>query len=73
MNPNATFTYNGSFVSLNIPQHGDGVWVYGNPQYYPPNRDWHYDVDFDDAANLPPMTPRFTYIRQELFARQFEL
>jgi len=71
--PGATFTYNGSFVSLNVPQHVDGAWVYGNPQYYPPTRDWHYDTDFDDANNLPPLTPRFTYIRQELFVRKFEL
>ena len=51
----------------------NGGWVYGNPQYYPPSRDWHYDTDFDDAANLPPLSPRFTYIRQELFVRKFEL
>ncbi len=73
LNPGATLTYNGSFVSLNIPQHVDGQWVYGNPQYLPPNRNWHYDTDFNDVANLPPLSPRFAYIRQELFVRRFEL
>ena len=58
---------------MNIPQSANGGWVYGNPQYYPPTRDWHYDTDFDDAASLPPLSPRFTYIRQELFVRKFEL
>ncbi|MCB0340406.1 MAG: hypothetical protein KDD53_12420, partial [Bdellovibrionales bacterium] len=67
-----TFLYRGSFVSLNQPRHQDGGWVYGNPQYTAPNRDWDYDLDFNDAANLPPLTPRFVYLRQELFVRQFE-
>jgi len=69
----ATLTYRGSFVSLNAPQHVDGPWIYGNPYYEAPNRDWDYDTDFDDAANLPPLTPRFTYIRQELHRRRFDL
>jgi hypothetical protein len=67
-----TLTYRGSFVSLNRPLHVDGVWVYGNPQYTAPNRNWSYDTAFNDAANLPPLTPQFVYLRQELFVRQFE-
>ena len=67
-----TWTYRGSFVSLNTPRHADGAWVYGNPQYQAPNRDWDYDVRFNDAANLPPLSPRFVYLRQELFVREFE-
>jgi hypothetical protein len=69
----ATLTYRGSFVSLNEPQHVDGAWSYGDPVYEAPARDWDYDTDFNDAANLPPLTPRFTYIRQELHRRRFEL
>jgi len=64
-------TYRGSFVSLNTPQHVDGAWVYGGMQYQAPNRDWSYDTDFNDASNLPPLSPRFVYLKQELFARQF--
>ena len=67
-----TFTYRGSFVSLGNSRHQDGAWVYGNPQYKAPNRDWDYDTDFNDAANLPPLTPRFVYLKQELFVRKFE-
>jgi hypothetical protein len=51
----------------------DGAWVYGAPQYTAPTRAWGYDSDFDDAENLPPMSPRFVYLRQQLFLRAFEL
>ena len=67
-----TLTYYGSFVSLSKPLRSSGAWVYGNPQYEAPNRDWHYDTSFNDAANLPPITPRFVYLRQQLFHRDFE-
>jgi hypothetical protein len=68
-----TLRYRGSFVSLYEPLRVDGAWEYGDPQYTAPNRDWGYDSDFDDAANLPPLSPRFVYLRQELFVRQFEM
>lgn len=67
-----TLTYRGSFVSLNTPRHVNGNWVYGSPQYEAPSRNWDYDTDFNDAANLPPLSPRFVYLRQELFVRRFE-
>ncbi len=66
-----TLTYRGSFVSLNTPRHVDGAWE--DQSYTPPNRDWNYDTDFNDAANLPPLCPRFVYQKQELFDRQFEM
>lgn len=66
-----TLTYRGSFVSLETPQHVDGLW--GDQSYNPPNRDWDYDVDFNDATGLPPLTPRAIYLRQDLFVRHFEL
>ncbi|ANM30734.1 hypothetical protein ABI59_15825 [Acidobacteria bacterium Mor1] len=64
-------TYRGSFVSLNVPRHVDGTW--SSQIYSPPIRDWGYDTDFNDAANLPPLSPRFVYLRQELFVRQFNM
>jgi hypothetical protein len=67
-----TFTYRGSFVSLNNPRHVNGAWIYGAPQYNAPNRTWSYDTNFNNAANLPPLSPRFVYLRQELFVRDFE-
>ncbi len=68
-----TFLYRGSFVSLNNCRHSNGNWVYGGSHYNAPNRDWDYDTDFNDAANLPPLTPRFVYLRQQLFVRKYEL
>ncbi|MBN8549256.1 MAG: hypothetical protein J0M12_08085 [Deltaproteobacteria bacterium] len=65
-------TYRGSFVSLNRPRHQNGPWVYGGMQYTAPNRIWSYETAFNNAANLPPITPRFVYLRQELFVRDFE-
>jgi hypothetical protein len=67
-----TFTYRGSFVSLNRPRRVSGAWLHGNPQYTAPNRNWDYDTSFNNAANLPPITPRFVYLRQELFVRDFD-
>lgn len=69
---NRTWSYRGSFVSLNTPRRATGAWIYGSPQYQAPNRDWDYDTRFNDAANLPPLSPRFVYLRQELFVREFE-
>ncbi len=63
-------TYRGSFVSLGVPLHVNGRW--SAQSYNPPNRDWNYDTSFNNAANLPPITPRFVYLRQELFIRDFE-
>ena len=30
-------------------------------------------VDFEDALLLPPLSPQFVYVKQDLFVRQFEL
>jgi len=65
-----TLLYRGSFVSLGWPLHVNGAW--SRQSYNPPNRDWNYDVSFNNAANLPPITPRFVYLKQELFVRDFE-
>ncbi len=68
-----TLTYRGSFVSLDRPRHADGVWIIHAPYYEPPNRDWGFETRFSDAANLPPLSPRFVYMRQDLFVREYEL
>ena len=65
-----TLLYRGSFVSLDRPRKVIGSWAWQS--YGAPNRDWNYDVSFNDAANLPPITPRFVYLRQELFVRDFD-
>lgn len=64
-----TLTYRGSIVSLNKPRHATGSWA--AQSYNPPSRDWNFDTSFNNAANLPPITPRFVYLKQELFVRDF--
>lgn len=71
-NATVTYTYRGSFVSLNKPRHANGAWVYGNPVYTAPIRNWNYDTSFNTAQNLPPITPRFVYLKQQLFVRDYE-
>lgn len=66
-----TLTYLGSFVSLNNPLKTNSSWGLGNV-YAAPNRDWDYDTRFNVASNLPPLSPRFVYLRQELFVRDFD-
>jgi hypothetical protein len=64
-----TLLYRGSFVSLGTAQNVSGTW--GNQIYSPPIRDWNYDLAFNDGANLPPLTPRLFYIRQNVFNRKY--
>lgn len=66
-----TLTYRGSFVSLNNPRHVNGPWA--DQSYNPPKRDWDFDTSFNNVANLPPLTPRFVYLKQQLFLRDYEL
>jgi hypothetical protein len=51
----------------------DGLWAAGDPYYTEPTRDWVYEDEFDDPTALPPLTPSFVYLSQELFVRRFEL
>ena len=70
-NGSRTLNYRGSFVSLNRPRRVNGLWGQANV-YSAPARNWDYDTSFDNAANLPPLSPRFVYLKQELFVRDFE-
>ncbi len=66
------FNYTGSIVSLGAPRHSQSTW--GPFTYYSaPNRVWNYDTRFNEAAKLPPMTPSFVYLQQELFVRDYQL
>ena len=72
------FNYRGSFVSLNRSRRVDGPWCGSQSidstcnTYNPPFRNWDFDTDFNNAANLPPLSPRAVYLRQELFERTFD-
>ncbi|WP_117236736.1 pilus assembly PilX family protein [Thermus sediminis] len=77
----ATFTYRGSFVSLGNSRKAAGRWCYRNDNcnrystfygtYEAPRRNWSYEVRFSQGQ-LPPLSPRFVYLRQERFLREFE-
>ena len=66
-----TVTYRGSLVSFSSPRRTNSIWGASNV-YKAPTRDWNYDVSFNNPANLPPLTTRLVYIKQELFVRKFE-
>lgn len=69
------FNYKGSFVGLNVPRRVNSAFCGSGATcniFTPPVRNWDYDTDFENAANLPPLTPRFVYLRQEVFSRDFE-
>ncbi|MBB6098245.1 hypothetical protein HNR42_001670 [Deinobacterium chartae] len=65
-----TLFYSGSFVSLGTANHVNGIWR--DQRYDAPLRAWDYDRRFDNPKLLPPLAPQFVYLRQELFARQYE-
>ena len=62
-------TYRGSFVSTSTPVHVRGTW--SSQLYGAPNRNWDYDTRFNAAENLPPLAPRFVYLKQESFTRNY--
>jgi hypothetical protein len=76
------FNYSGSFVSLGTPVEYSGLWV-NNPglsgngvtsptwqaYYNIPSRNYNFDPKFTSYSNLPPMTPKVTYLQQEVFKR----
>ena len=49
-------TYNGSMVKMFPSLYATNIWGLGNV-YNPPKRNWAYDVNFNDPAKLPPLTP----------------
>jgi len=65
----ATLTYKGSFVSTGTPLHVRGTW--SAQDYGIPARNWDYDTRFNSAQNLPPLAPRFVYLKQESFTRNY--
>ncbi|MCB0311638.1 MAG: hypothetical protein KDD42_10415, partial [Bdellovibrionales bacterium] len=66
------FTYVGSIVSLGQPRKSNSTW--GPFTYYSaPNRVWSFEERFNDGNQLPPMTPIFVYLRQELFVRDYQV
>lgn len=49
-------TYNGSMVRMFPSLYATNAWGKANV-YAPPKRDWAFDMNFNDAKKLPPLTP----------------
>lgn len=50
------FTYNGSMVKMFPSLYATNTWGHSNV-YDPPARAWAYDLNFENPAKLPPLTP----------------
>jgi hypothetical protein len=50
------FTFNGSMVKMFPSLYATNTWGHANV-YSPPKRAWAYDLNFEDPARLPPLTP----------------
>ncbi|MFN8543915.1 MAG: hypothetical protein U0807_06905 [Candidatus Binatia bacterium] len=74
-NWSVALNYRGSFVSLGTPRHNNGAWCGtggGCNIYNPPTpRNWDFDTEFTNAANLPPLAPRAVTVEQILFTENF--
>jgi len=57
------WNYVGSFVILYNSLQAVGPWsVVSSIVYYPPSRNWAFDITFTDPSKLPPGTPQFQHI-----------
>lgn len=58
-----TLTFRGSMVDLWNSEQATGFWSHGS-YYTAPNRDWEFDTDLLDPANLPPGTPNLNILQK---------
>ncbi len=66
---NTTSHYKGSLVSFYFNRQATGIYKCCTTVYSPPTRDYSYDADFLDPANLPPGTPKFRDINNLSFTK----
>ena len=64
-----SFTYRGSMIDLWFSQQATGIWSYGS-YYTAPNRDWAFDTDLLNPANLPPGTPMVNIVQNTSWVRK---
>ena len=57
-----SFTWRGSAANLWYSRQTAGAW--GGSYYSPPNRDWAFDTDLLNIANLPPGTPSVNIVQR---------
>jgi Tfp pilus assembly protein PilX len=69
---NKRWNYTGSFILLyNSTQAVGPYGVISSVIYYPPIRNWGFDITFNDPKKLPPGTPQFQYIEATGFRQVF--
>ncbi len=71
------FEYTAQIVAIgNDPNFGCGAYTFqgfwSTQRYSPPPRHWFYDVSFNNAALLPPLTPRFVYLSLVFFTQVYQ-
>jgi hypothetical protein len=59
------FTYNGSMVGMFSSIYAVGKYEAPGGYYYQPVRDWAFDLNFQNPAKLPPLTPSVLYVFRE--------
>ncbi len=59
-----------AFSCTALPAPQIGFWT--DTRYVPPPRRWFYDVSFNNSNNLPPLTPRFVYLKLVFFTEVFQ-
>jgi hypothetical protein len=58
------WNYVGSYIILWNSTQAVGPWsVTNSVNYYPPTRNWAFDITFTDPNRLPPGTPQFQFIQ----------
>ena len=68
---NQTLTYNGSIVVLFYSQYATNFWRQTGGYYSAPKRNWAFDLNFENSAKIPPLTPRTrAMIRGNWYAHQ---
>ncbi|MFZ3339334.1 MAG: hypothetical protein WA213_00520, partial [Terriglobales bacterium] len=69
---NNTLNYGGSLVSLYYSTYNTGVFKCCTYSvYYPPTRNYVFDVDFTNPAGLPPGTPMFRDVESLSYRQLF--
>jgi hypothetical protein len=70
-NADQYFNYSGSFVSLGAPVEASGEYIPGGTYYMIPVRNFNFDSNFNTFSNLPPLSPRAIYLKQDVFKRNY--
>jgi len=61
------FTYNGSLIKMFPSQYATNYWG-GTNVYNPPARNWAFDLNFNNPAKLPPLTPSLLQVGRSQWA-----